>query len=325
MQLQQFVTETIEELGGVVIPVEYALCHVLIPESYTAYFQNKTEFELSFDFEVAQENPESEFVTFGSYVLEQLLAIVHQQANSTLRFAEIERLELSNPLKKLSEFLKDEPGKITINAERSVLGLWVAFQYNISFVADEKTETSEQLWVNLLTGEISLSMKREQNRIIYKQEPLYNYPIPDTFGISAAFEEATNYVKESTEQQKKDQSKANFLAKDIDRITKYYTELLAENKKKANRKGLSEEKVNEIAKKSETIELERDKQLQEIYNKYNGDVEINIDNGILYYIPLLEYHVDIEFRATVRNELFYYNPITKQFFCSKKGSLELST
>lgn len=82
MQLQQFVTETVENLGGMVMPVEYALCHVLIPETYASYFQNKTEHKLSFDFEVAQENPDSEFVTFGSYVLEQLLAIVRDKAKN---------------------------------------------------------------------------------------------------------------------------------------------------------------------------------------------------------------------------------------------------
>ena len=317
MQLQQFVTETVEQLGGVVIPVEYALCHVLIPESYTSYFQNRTEFELSFDFEVAQENPESEFVTFGSYVLEQLLAIVQQQSTSTLRFAEIDRLELSNPLKKLSEFLKDEPGKISLKSERPVLGLWVAFQYNVSYLSDEKTETSEQLWVNLLNNEISPAMKRDQNRIIYKQEPLYTYPIPATVDMSVAFERATDYVKELAEQEKQDQTKENMLAKDIDRIMNYYTELIAENNKKANRKGLTEEKVEEIGAKSETIELERDKQLQEIYNKYNGDVEVNVDNGALYFIPLLEFSVEIQFRANVRDEIFYYNPVTKQFFQAK--------
>lgn len=41
MQLQQFVTETIEELGGVVIPVEYALCQVLIPKNYASFFKTR--------------------------------------------------------------------------------------------------------------------------------------------------------------------------------------------------------------------------------------------------------------------------------------------
>ena len=99
MQLQSFVTEVIESLGGVVIPVEYALCQVLVPDSYKEYFQNKTELELAFDFEVFEENPQSEFVTFGSYVLDQVLLLANQKAMSTLRFAEVLQLKLANPIK----------------------------------------------------------------------------------------------------------------------------------------------------------------------------------------------------------------------------------
>ncbi len=293
MQLQQFVTEVIEELGGVVDPVEYALCQVLIPETYASYFQNKTELELSFDFEVAQENPESEFITFGSYVFEQLLSIVQQKATSTLRFAELERLELGNPLKKLTEFLKDEPGKISILEEKPVLGAWAVFQYHLTYIADEKFQDNQQVWVNLLTNEISLDMKLEQNRIVYKQEPIYTLPLAAPINMNAALEEATKYVSDLSEQYKNEQSPKKTIEKDIDRITNYYKELLSENEKRATRKGLSEEKKAELAAKSEAIELERGKQLQEIYNKYNGHIEMNLDNGILYFIPLLQYHVEI--------------------------------
>ncbi|WP_449355336.1 hypothetical protein ACUL41_04465 [Virgibacillus natechei] len=314
MQLQHFVTEVVEEMGGVVIPVEYALCQVLIPERYAGYFQNKTELELSFDFEVAQENPESEFVTFGSYVLEQLLAIVNQNATSTLRFAEIERLGLGNPLKKITQYMEDDPGKITIEEERHVLGAWAVFQYNIAYVADEKTEFAEQVWVNLLTNEISPAMKQEQNRIMYQHEPLYTYPLPVSVDVTQAFDKATEQAREIAEQQKNDPAKDALLKKDVDRIENYYAELLSENEKRASRKGLSEEKRQEHLAKSETIALERDKQLQEIQNKYNGQIEVNIDNGIIYFIPLLAFRVEVWFRGDMKRKVLYYNPITKGFF-----------
>jgi hypothetical protein len=314
MQLQQFVTDVIEEFGGVVIPVEYALCQVLIPESFAPYFQHKTELQLSFDFEVAEENPDSEFVTFGSYILEQLLEIIHQQAVSTLRYAEVDRLELGNATKKISDYLQDEHGKITVTDEKRVIGAWAVFQYNIVYVADEKKESAEQVWINLLTNEISPIMKKEQNRIMYQHEPVYTYPIPTELNVSHAFTKATAYVTEWTEQQKHTAAESAAMEKDIDRITNYYAELVAENDKRINRKGLSEEKRKEYISKSEAIKLERDKQLQEIRNKYNGRVEVNIDNGIIYFIPLLEYKVQVVFRENVSERILYYNPIVKQFF-----------
>ena len=312
MQLQQFVTEIVEELGGVVEPIEYALCQVLVPENYAAFFQNKTEFELAFDFEVAQENPDSEFVTFGSYILEQLLTIVHRKATSTLRFAEIERLELGNSEKKITKFLENEQGKPTIIESRPELGVWAVFQFEITYVSDEKVGATEQVWINLLTNEICPTMKQEQNRIIYKQEPLYTYPIAAPVELSVAFKKATEYVNQMAEKSKASHSNDIFLEKDVNRISDYYKDLLAENEKKSTRKGLSLTKQKELAEKSVAIGIERDKQLQEIYNKYTSQIEINLDNGILYFIPLLKYTVDLQFRGKTNRKIIFYNPITKR-------------
>ncbi|MFZ3590554.1 hypothetical protein ACOI1C_15200 [Bacillus sp. DJP31] len=312
MQLQQFVTEIFEELGGLVEPIEYALCSVLIPEEYTHYFQNKSEIMLAFDFEVAQENPGAEFVTFGSFILEQLLAILHRQAVSSLRFAEVERLEVGNSIKKITDFLKNESGKISVENERPVLGVWAVFQYQITYLAEEKIETSEQVWINLLTNKISSIMKKEQNRITYKNKSLYPYPVPVPINLSNALNVTTTYLKQSVEQN--NYSNPVALEKDVTRITDYYTELLHENDKRASRMGLSEEKKREITEKSDTIILERDKQLQEIHTKYNGQTEVNLDNAILYFIPILEFSINIEFRGMIKSKIVYFNPITKQFF-----------
>lgn len=319
MQLQQFVTETVENLGGVVMPMEYALCDVLIPEAYASYFQNKTELKLSFDFEVAQENPDSEFITFGSYVLEQLLSLVHEKAKTTLRYAVIDRLELGNPQKKIKAFLQDEQGTLEIEAERPVLGVWTVFGYHTAFVADEKTENKDQVWVNMLTNEIDSVMKQKQHHIMYQQQAPYAYPIPVKLDMERALQEATTHVKEKSEQQKNAQFDERQIAKDIDRINNYYDALVAENDKRANRKGLSEAKQQEIYAKTETIKLERDKQLEEIYNKANGEMEINLENAILYFVPLLEYTINRQFRGTQKQQTLYFNPVTKDFFRYNEG------
>lgn len=320
MQLQQFVTETVENLGGVVMPVEYALCHVLIPEDYASHFQNKTDLKLAFDFEVAQENPDAEFVTFGSYVLEQLLSLVHEKAKTTLRYAAIDRLELGNPQKKIKTFLQNEQGKIIIEAERPVLGVWTVFGYHTALVADEKTETTDQVWVNMLTNEVDTVMKQKQTHIMYQQQASYTYPIPVKLDMERALQEATTHVKHKSEQLKNTQFDERQIAKDIDRINNYYNALVTENDKRANRKGLSETKQQEIHAKTETIKIERDKQLEEIYDKANGDIEISLANAILYFVPLLEYAITHQFRGNQEQLTLFYNPITKDFFRGVGGT-----
>jgi hypothetical protein len=313
VQLQKFVTNVIEGFGGVVIPVEYALCQVLIPEEYQHYFQNKTELELAFDFEVAQENPQSEFVTFGSYILEQMLTIANQKAVSGLRFAEVERLTLANPIKKITDFLAEENRRITILDESLVTGVWAVFQFRTALVSDEIEGKTEQVWVNLLTGELSELMKQEQNRIIYKSEQMYKYPIPVNLDIEKAFEAAYQQIKSGAEALQQERAHDHQLHKDIDRIRTYYKELLRENERRAGRKGLSKEKINEIAEKSKAIDIEMNKQILEIEKKYHGQIEIALDHGIMYFVPVIQYDIEIQYRSERKERTLYYNPIAKTF------------
>ena len=314
MQLQPFVTEVIEELGGLVEPIEYGLCHVLIPEKYAAHFQNRTEFDLSFDYEVAQENPDSEFVTFGSFFLEQIMKLVHQHAVSTMRFAEVLRLEAGNPQEKIAAFLGTVSGSLTVKHERPVMGVWAVYQYSVAYVADEKMQDHRQVWINLLTQEVSEIMEQEQNRIVYQEEPLYSYPVPLELDFASAFELAVKEVERRAEEQWKGLSSPELMAKDISRITSYYTELLKENDRRAERKGLSEDKIKEIRARSEAIEVEKNKQLQEIYQKYQGKIEVSLDNSMLYFIPVQEYTVELNQRGDVREHIVYYDPVTRSFF-----------
>ncbi len=140
-------------------------------------------------------------------------------------------------------------------------------------------------------------MKDNQNRMTYQQKSHYTYPIPVEVDMTKLLEQATNYVKQRAEQQHSQSQNSHAFEKDISRITNYYTELQNKNDKRAKRMGISEEKRAEIEAKSTAIKLEKEKQLQEIYNKCNGQIEVNLDNGILYFIPLQAFTIEIKFRG----------------------------
>lgn len=312
MFLQRFVTEVIEALGGIVEPIEYALCHVLIPDDFKEHFQGRSELTLAFDFEVAQENPDAEFVTFGSYVLEQVRALANRMPLSTTRFVEVNRLTLASPEKKIMNQL-NAPGHIDITGERTVMGVWANFRFKVLYVSDEKEEETGEVWVNLITNEVDERIKQEQNRITYQSQPLYRYPYPATFnpfgGFQSAYSWIETYAQEKRQQRRQDQQ----LEKDMERLNTYYTELIEENEKRAARKGLSDEKRAEIHDRTKTIELEKEKQLQEIQNKYEVNIEIELDHGILYFVPMLEYSIKRTFRGDQSEKVLYFNPITKEF------------
>lgn len=311
--LQRFVKEVIESFGGLVEPVEYALCNVLIPEDYKSYFQNRTELVLAFDFEVAQENPDAEFVTFGSHVLDQVQAIVHEQAISTIRFAEIDRIELANPLKKMDDFYQNEHGKINILKEAKVLGAWAAFQFRLSLISDEKVEKTAQVWINLMTGALAERMQQLQLSIMYTDKPPYTLPTPKQIPIDKGFDKAFTYIKAQTQAELEQRQQDPQLQKDINRIQSYYEELIHENNRKAMRSNVTAKKKQEINTKSEAITIEMQKQLAEIKQKYHGHIDISLDHSIIYFIPMLAYQVEIDQRANKKHKTVYYNLITKEF------------
>lgn len=76
-------------------------------------------------------------------------------------------------------------------------------------------------------------------------------------------------------------------------------------------KGLSHDKIEGIAAKSKAIVVEMDKQTEEIKKKYYGHTEITLDHGIMYFVPILQYNIEILFRSQRKQQTLYYNPITK--------------
>ena len=83
-------------------------------------------------------------------------------------------------------------------------------------------------------------MNQEQNPIVYRASPLYDYPIPADLNIGQAFQTAYKEVSVRADSQLEHRLHDPQLKKDLERIEAYYTELRAKNEKRAKRKGISQ-------------------------------------------------------------------------------------
>lgn len=313
MELQGFVSEVIEALGGVVIPQEYALCQVLIPEEYKEYFQGRTELVFSFDYEVAGENPESEFVTFGSYWLEQIFRLARNQAISTIRFIEVDRMTLSHAPDKIKRFMEGESGQLTVEDERLICGGYVHLTCRIRYLSDETDDEVHKIWVDLSTGRCCEQMKKVEEQIPYRSEPQYSIPTSPTIGLDQAYAEACEQLMKVAEQGKERRQQRLVLDREKKRINEYYQELLAENRRRSLRKGTEAERLAEIADREAAIIAEREKQLQEMEQKYDVQIELALDHGIVYYMPQIEYTVRMSSRNLHKTYTLHYNLFSKHF------------
>lgn len=314
MKLQKFVIDVIEAMGGMVIQTEYALCEAIIPEERKEIFQGRTECLLAFDFEVAEENPDAEFVTFGSFIFEQLITFVELHTLSNIRSVEVEHRNLHDPLGKIQRFLDRKNSRIKLLDERLVTTVWVVFAFRVGYVSDEKEQEFQQIWMDLSKGEIDLEMHLIRGIIPYSDKPMEESPpLASNIDLTSALLNAYKYVRQLAEQGREQRMRRGELEREVQRISEYYGELVDETVKRSERKGLTDEKKEELLGKVNTIQAEKEKQLREMESKYTVRVEATLDHGLLYFVPLTEYLIQIEDRKEHEKMRLRYNPLLKKF------------
>jgi hypothetical protein len=314
MNLQYFATSVIETMGGIVEPIEYALCQVLIPEEYKNAFNGKTELLLAFDFEVAEENPESEFITFGSYILDRLIELIKEKTLCTIRYVHTDRLYLEKAEDKIKKFLKIERGIVRLLKQEVVIGSFAAYNFITGYSAEERREESIEIWVDLITNKISTEMHKHKVNIFYESKPVFFYPYADIKSVVEAFEAAFENLKTIIEIRKSSFNDNQLLKQEVKRIEEYYNELITENRKKKHRKGITAEKIKELDSKEETLFLEKQRQLKEMEEKYTVKTDIALDNAAIYFVPLIECSIITVISNEEQEKILYYNAITKGWF-----------
>ncbi|HBN86081.1 MAG TPA: hypothetical protein DDZ89_19820 [Clostridiales bacterium] len=311
MELQKFVTDIIRQMGGVVMPLEYALCDVLLPDEYSDLFAGKTEVTLAFDIDVAQENPQAEFVTCGSYLLDRMLEIVKKKPVFIMRHVVLDRVFINHPEEAILKYLNTDRAEIKINEERTVTGIWPVFIFSIQYVSDEKMSEVFPVWIHPVTGEYEKQM--ESIRLFYEDKPLYYYPVIRSNAFRNAFESAYQVVSQVATEKAKEQTDIRMIKNEIQRIEYYYEDLKEENQKLMDRKGISEERYSTLLEKHKAFDMEKERQARQIQEKYTVKTEISLDHSFTYFIPMVEYTVNIKLNGKTSTKLLYYNPVLRKF------------
>lgn len=192
--------------------------------------------------------------------------------------------------------------------------MWAAFAFRVAYVSDEKEEEFKQVWVDLNRGEVCEDMMRQHHLVPYVDKPVQFSPVTCPMDMASALKVSYGHVKLQAETGRMQRVRQGDLDREIRRITEYYEELARETIKRSERKGLSEQKRQELLDKARSIGLERQKQLLEIEDKYSVRAEAGLDHGILVMVSLLEYVVSIRHRNEQKEVTLHYNPILKRFF-----------
>ena len=316
MDLSHLTIKIIEAMGGVAIFAEYGLAQVLLPDIYKERFQGRTELLLAFDYEVAEENPNADFITFGSEVLETLLDIAMHTAISDVRYVIVDRVEVINSGEKVRKAITkdglDSRFDVTVLTQRPVMGIFSSFVFRTKFMSSESFEEEQQVWINMLTGNIDNDMSAFT--AFYEKKPIFEYPYAKITTFSEAYSKAHAHITLLCKEIAEIAVSPNRIAQETERLKSYYEELIEENKRRLRRKGLSAEKQEEISKKHEALQLEMERQISEIRENLIPTPTTLLAHGITFHIPLIELSCNISGRQGTELRRFYYECLTKQVF-----------
>ena len=311
MDIANLTAGIIETMGGAIEFSEYALAQVLLPEKYKERFQNRTELLLAFDYEVAEENPNSDFVTFGSEVLETLLDIALKEPMSDVRYAIVDRVEVVNPEKRIQLFL-DGRFDINVLSQRPVMAIWAVFVFRAHFTSSESFEEERHIWVNMLNNTIDTTLA---DHSLFFERTLNNfYPYTEICTFYNAYSTAKAHMDAIAETIAGASIPAQQIEQETQRLTSYYEDLIKENDRRLLRKGTTPEHMDDIAKKSAAFQLERERQIAEIKDNLIPKASTHLAHGITVHIPVIELICTVADRQGKEERTFYYECLTKSIF-----------
>ena len=311
--LQRFVIKFFNTLEAIVDEVDYALIDVLIDDEFKNIF-GKTELKLCFDYEVYLENPSYELVTFGSFILDRIIDLSFKLVNTSIRYSVVDNLNIAEPEKKIKKFLNLDRTNIEIIEESKNMNYFVKYSFKLSYVSDDTIEEFEDVVIDMNSLSVSQKFYDNLNSVFYESKPQCDYPLNcsmDFFeGLKCALKDIA-IVKEL--KMEKFTSKL-LVNKEIERINLYYDSLELEAEKRMKRKNISEEKINEYKHKIDLYDIEKQRQLNEITEKYRVKTNVFLENAVVYAVPMVSFKYKLIGREKSEEECTcFYNTVLKEF------------
>ncbi|WP_249175655.1 hypothetical protein [Clostridium tyrobutyricum] len=299
-------------LGAVVEEVEYSLVYVVIPDEYKEIF-GKTELKLCFDYEVYLENPDYEFVTFGSFVLDKIINMSFDYSGTSIRYVVVDNLNVTKPEEKIKKFLNEDRCNIEIIGQSKEINYFTNYNFKVDYISDNIIEEFENTVIDMGNLCVSDNFCRNLNKVFYETKPQYDYPLNCNVNSLEGFKNAVKQIKKISKTKIDDFNKVPIKDREIKRINKYYESLKYEAEKRMQRKNLSVEKINDYKHKIELYDIEKNRQITEITDRYNVKLELTFQNAVVYAVPVICFTYKVVKRNKSDNqfEMCYFNKITE--------------
>ncbi|HUW66070.1 MAG TPA: hypothetical protein VMW83_15515 [Spirochaetia bacterium] len=311
--LKSFVTGFLSRSGGLVEETGYALVQALVPDDLVSRLGENLV--LTFDYEVARENPEAVFVTYGSQFLDGVARLASEYGRfaaeycPALSFNQNRRFE--REIADKVEFLRCRPPRVV--HQRPAQHIFWRFYFLAVFHSFERTEELIPVTMDGFTGLAVPDFDRWWGGVVPVAEPEYEMgraeglPLDQVYGAAcrqadlAARERASDLQQRATRQ----------LTLELDKVRTYYGQTVRETERKLESAG-DPAKKERLAKQLEAVRADWQRREKDCLERYAMAVELKLDHLVACYLPRLHLQVEAQSKDRLFSTTLIYNPLASR-------------
>lgn len=313
--LQKFVVDYLQRAGALTAQESYATLGVLLPDDLIGYF-GEEQLLLAFDYEVAEENEGSSFITHGSPFLDKTVeSVLQSYGRFTVRYwsgliPELPRNFEQKVLAKL-EFRRCRPPKVNMHVVEECV--FYEFNFRCTFRSHEKSEEVLTVVLNGSNGQIQPNFFRHWQKNIPAEEREYSLPRARLWPVDRLYQSACREAEQATKiwAEKIMAQGAWQKKKELAKIAGYYCELAAEIQKKLAGTEEPKKKARLEQQLSATL-ADRERREKDAAERYGVEVDIRLDHVVAYNIPCLWVKLELAHKDQVRAFTVLYNPLSNE-------------
>lgn len=309
--LKTFVREVLEGEGALVEESGPDVMGVLVPPDLAQRLECPTFLEISFSAD--QRREERLFLTYGSSLLDSLLALARDRGRSarfSLEHLYLKRDGIEQEVRKCFSFqnCRTQPG-----VKQEQYNSYIVFNMKYVALSDERMEGLLEIPVNrsslavlpgLLTA-IHWQLLERSDRS--PQENLPGRPMDEVY--RAACQYARPCVRDRLQEFEKSMKRR--LGRDASRLQEYYTDIIREVRVRVAKRGITgEERESELSKATAAAE-ELKRKLEDLRVKYSISVKVCLVNACRIDLPVVSAPYLLERRDRRREVAFFWNPVLK--------------
>ena len=312
-----FTTQVLEHWGALV-EAKGSVIEALLPEEVATRLQVREEVRFRFavaDGNGTEEATEAQLVTYGSPVLEKILAGLATQGKGAAVALQGLYLKQVAPGPEVEQMFQplNARGKC-VGVETTVVPYGI-FNFRYTAVSDEKTEGIVAVAVNSRSlAEVASVAHRWREAEWHERsvlEVLSTIPHP----VLLLYRRASGVAQRQISRVLRDfhQSRERRLERDVQRLDEYYLGIAKEIRGRLHKKGLVGEEAEREEVKASAAERELGLKIHDLQDKYAVRVRVAYISVLWVLLPVLQATMSYQRRQAFREFPVFWNPLLKEW------------